>query len=253
MPNLTLSWVSDLSDPDGRGNRYVNMTFEEWDDIGYLGKKDLDAAIEVQGLLKERVGVLQTFTLEPAGESKSGKKRWKVTEFGTPGGAATYTAPSVGAASSAGGPAQANPAPAPTTNTEVSIRAAVALKAAVRICSPDTYVDSVLATADIFDEWLQRKASEPASSEYRQVEDDSPSHAEQPAGAGSDDSSAGVFESSLSAPADSAVEGGSDSALGKAEQPESPTPHQHDWQPHPNLRNWLKCECGEARKTGGYR
>jgi hypothetical protein len=45
-------------------------------------KKDRDRAVELQGLLKEAIGVPREFNVEPAGTSKNGYAKWKFVGFG---------------------------------------------------------------------------------------------------------------------------------------------------------------------------
>lgn len=84
MTEKTVSWVSDISDPDQRGNRYINVAFTDGD-TAYIGKKEYDATLEVQGLLEEaklKAWPLD-FTLEDTGKKNGkGKTKWKLKAFG---------------------------------------------------------------------------------------------------------------------------------------------------------------------------
>jgi hypothetical protein len=257
---------------------YVTAFFTDGD-VGSAGRKDLDAAVEVRGLLQEAIGEELDFTLEPKKPTKSGKAAWKILGFGTPGGAATYTAPGVQGASGSTapgdsgrpGPARGTRSPEPFSEqafrTPDHFRVERALEYAVGTGVKD--INIVLEYADAFNAWMLEKTSEPALREYPQpvvASISAPSTDHQP-GAGSettspvqeasgtagldpvrsamgpagDNPSAGEL-SSLSAPADS--EGG---VATKGKEPAPPS-HEHDWQPHLNLHGWLSCECGENRK-----
>ena len=212
---------------------YVTAFFTDGE-VGSAGRKDMDAALEVRGLLQEAIGQELDFTLEPKAPTKSGKPAWKILGFGTPGGAATYTAPGVqgsGERTTGGG----NSAPRGTRSPEQidDIRRAVALKAAA-LWGQGRSLNDVLHAAAVFNaEWLSD-----ASSAYPST--DSPSVT--PAGA-SEDSGVGV-ESEGKEPAPTPHEY-------ETVVSDDGTLHQHDWQPHPNLHGWLTCECGENRKKYG--
>jgi hypothetical protein len=221
---------------------YVTAFFTDGD-VGSAGRKDLDAAVEVRGLLQETIGEELDFTLEPKKPTKSGKAAWKILGFGTPGGAATYTAPGVqggGAPSVSGGTRSRPPEP---SSEQASIRASVALKAAADFVGHDGTYGDVLRVAEHFDAWLLEKTSD-ASSEYEGggLGTVPPASSKAPAGASEDSSDpAGVRE-----PVEVGSEsGGGVETMGKEA---APPPHEHDWQPHKNLRGWLSCECGENRK-----
>jgi hypothetical protein len=222
--NKTVSSViDDINEWNGPNGTiyYVTAIFTD-ESVGSAGKKNYDAALEVQGLLREAIGVEQDFTLESKGQTKTGREKFAIKGFGTPGGAATYTAPGV---QGNGSPGSGGTAPRSRSPEQIDdIRRAVALKAAVRwVCSnPES---DVIQVADYFDAWLA-KASD-ASSAYPST--DSPSVT--PAGA-SEDSGGGVES--------------------KGKEPAPPS-HIHDWQPHPNLRGKLKCECGEMRNKESVR
>jgi len=233
--------INEWENPRGGSVFYVTAIFTD-ETVGSVGRKDQDAALEVQGLLREAIGVEQDFTLEAKGQTKGGRDKFKILGFGTPGGAATYTAPGVqgGGSSTTGGSGptrRESTFRSPEHDVDASIRAAVALKAAASFLSMTAVsMERVLEVAEFFEEWLQRKASEPASSAYGNGSGTVTPAVQ--AGAGSEDRP----QETRPQPADSA--GLVDSGDGEA--PES-TPHEHDWQPHPQLRGKLKCECGAMR------
>jgi hypothetical protein len=218
------------------------------EDVLSVGRKDHDAALEVQGLLREAIGVEQDFVLEPAKPTKTGRTKWKVLGFGTPGGAATYTAPGIQGGSNAPGvavPQQSRKGGYPPEhNVDASIRAAVALKAAASFLSMSAVgMEKVLEVAEFFEEWLERKTSEPASSAYASgglSTAASASVANEQAGAGSEPTSGEL--SSLSTP-----DGAGLVDSGEGEAPES-TPHIHDYQLRQGVKGFLVCECGKTRK-----
>ena len=255
----------------GRIVYYVTAFFTDGE-VGSAGRKDMDAALEVQGLLQEAIGQELDFTLEPKKPTKSGKAAWKIVGFGTPGGAATYTAPGVQGGGDAASPGRVAPvglararSPEPS-NEQASIRASVALKAAVELLRPaqekhetgQVTPDLVIAVAEWMYEWLEKKTSEPAPSAYPQPVVAAPSEpsTDHQAGAGSEDPS---VPGSVSPGAESA--GSQGSPEGEAGDPVpherdinwpgAKTTHEHDWQPHSNLHGWLSCSCGENRKKYG--
>jgi len=217
---------------------YVTAMFSD-ESVGSVGKLTKADAETVQAQLRDAIGEELDFTLEPKKPTKSGRVAWKITGFGVPGEEPAYTAPGV----QGGGAAAAIHVPrgrSPEHDVDASIRAAVALKAAASFLSMTAVsMERVLEVAEFFEEWLQRKASEPASSAYNGggLGTVTPPSTPQ-AGAGSED----LPQETRPQPADSA--GLVDSGDGEA--PES-TPHEHDWQPHPQLRGKLKCECGAMR------
>jgi hypothetical protein len=229
---------------------YVTAFFTDGE-VGSAGRKDMDAALEVQGLLQEAIGQELDFTLEPKAPTKSGKPAWKILGFGTPGGAATYTAPGVqgdGNAPTVTATRVLNKGSRPPEQID-DIRRAVALKAAVeyvaRWADNSDYTD-VLTHAERFEAWLAKTSD--ASSAYPST--DSPSVT--PAGA-SEDSSGGsdrggtppTIQTPLAGPelAPGSRGGGVES---KGKEPAPPS-HIHDWQPT-GLHGKLKCEgCGEMR------
>ena len=193
------SVIDDISEsvhPQYGTTYYVTCMFTD-DTVGSAGKKKYEHALELQGLLQEAIGIEQEFTLESQGKTKTGRDKFKILGFGTPGGAATYTAPGVqGGGSPAYGPtgsgARARP---PEHDVDASIRASVALKAAVNYCAPQHKVlalDDVFLVAENFDAWLAKKASEPALSAYDSggLGTVTPASSTTPAGAGSEPSAA---------------------------------------------------------------
>jgi hypothetical protein len=252
--------INEWPNPHGGYIYFVTAIFTD-ESVGSAGRKDHDAALEVQGLLREAIGQELDFTLEPKGQTKSGREKFNIKGFGTPGGAATYTAPGVqgggvsaeaqhGKGSLASTPRGRPPEP---SSEQASIRASVALKAAVELLRPlqekhetgEISHSLVTAVADWMYDWLESKTSEPALREYPQpvVAAPSESSTDHQPGAGSEDSSAGgPLGPPFQPPADS--EGG---VATKGKEP-APSSHEHDWQPHPNLHGWLSCECGENRK-----
>ena len=262
--------INEWENPRGGSVFYVTAIFTD-ESVGSVGRKDHDAALEVQGLLRESIGVEQDFTLEPAGLTKTGREKFKIKGFGTPGGAATYTAPAAvqGGASKPGeNRSISSRSRPPEHDVDASIRAAVALKAAVEAGanivgdqrkSKSSYI---LDIAEEFDFWLAKKASEPASSAYAPPVVDA-STSTSPAGVGSEQSSEAGTPVAGTPAAESSDTGGSpasgflprgtftseDREEGVESEGKEPAPssHQHDWQPHPQLRGKLKCECGEMR------
>ena len=221
------SVIDDINKWDGPNGTvyYVTAMFTD-ETVGSVGRKDHDAALEVQGLLREAIGIAQDFTLESKGQTKTGRDKFNIKGFGTPGGAATYTAPGVQGGGSSlpdtsdGGRRHRSP------EQIDDIRRAVALKAAAQ-CVVGTSPQDVLKFADLFLEWL---SSEPALGAYEPVEG-SPSPPQ--AGAGSEDRGEEVGGSTVD-------------HLGEG-TPAS-TPHEHDWQMRQGIRSHLVCDCGATRK-----
>ncbi|HKN43997.1 MAG TPA: hypothetical protein VJW23_08730, partial [Propionibacteriaceae bacterium] len=90
------SVIDDINEWQGQHGSvwYVTAMFTD-ETVGSAGKKSYDAALEVQGLLREAIGQELDFELQPQGQTKTGRDKFKILGFGTPGGAATYTAPGV--------------------------------------------------------------------------------------------------------------------------------------------------------------
>jgi hypothetical protein len=267
--------INEWENPRGGSVFYVTAIFTD-ETVGSAGRKDHDAALEVQGLLREAIGVEQDFTLEPKGQTKTGRDKFKILGFGTPGGAATYTAPGI----QGGGNAPPvvvthNPKGSrPPENVDASIRAAVALKAAASFLSMSAVgMEKVLEVAEFFEEWLQRKASEPALSAYESggppgsplVSLSKPQagvDSEESGGGGASDTSgegtaesppphdfdpvAAAREYNTTDDEPSNVRGGGSptSAAGRGRPPE----HIHDWQLRQGVKGFLVCECGKTRK-----
>jgi len=229
--NKTVSSViDDINEWNGPNGTiyYVTAIFTD-ESVGSAGKKNYDAALEVQGLLREAIGLEQDFTLESKGQTKTGRDKFNIKGFGTPGGAATYTAPSVQGNGSPGGGGTAPRSRSPEQSDEdprrskEEMRRSEALRAAASFLSMTAVsTEKVLEVAGFFEEWL------------------------------SDASSAYEVGSGTASPVDATNDqaGASEDRGGEVEskgkEPASPS-HIHDWQPHPNLRNKLKCECGEMR------
>lgn len=251
MNKTVSSVIDDINEWNGPNGTiyYVTAIFSD-ESVGSAGKKNYDAALEVQGLLREAIGVEQDFTLESKGQTKTGRDKFNIKGFGTPGGAATYTAPGSPGTAAPGGhanmgerysgrsPERIVDGAGPSVDRDVFIQERMdrrtALMQAVDAYNPadpvmpHTIIDgrrACLTLADEFYEWL-RKTSD-ASSAYEVG-----SGTASPVDATNDQADA------------SEDRGGEVESKGK--EPASP-PHIHDWQPHPNLRNKLKCECGEVR------
>jgi hypothetical protein len=241
--NKTVSSVMDLSEPwdNPHGGQVWYVTaFTTDGEVLSAGKKSEDAATELQGLLIEAIGVPQEFELAPDKPTKSGKAKWKILGFGTPGGAATYIAPGV---QGGGMVAGESPAQQPSTRAYVkhrspepsseqaSIRASVALKAAVDAVGKYTGtatrdINLVLELADAFNAWLFEKTSDASSAYEVGSGTASPVDATNDQAGASEDSGGGVES--------------------KGKEPAPPS-HTHDWQPT-GLHGKLKCEgCGEMR------
>ena len=152
-----ITWVSPIGEPSGNyGTRYINVKFSN-EEVGYIGKNDLDTAMEVHGLLQERIEKETFFGVEPAGESKKGFKRWKILAFQgyDPKGVLDVGAGTV--SSDAKGPQGNAPhlgsTPSRSTDKDEDIRRAVALKAAAH-ARPGQPVDVITDLAELFMKWL---------------------------------------------------------------------------------------------------
>ena len=86
--------INEWPNPHGGSIFFVTCMFTD-ETGGSVGRKDRDAALEVQGLLREAIGQELDFPLEAKGQTKTGRDKFTIKGFGTPGGAATYTAPGV--------------------------------------------------------------------------------------------------------------------------------------------------------------
>ena len=160
--------INEWQGPPEVGTIYFVTAFFTNSEVLSVGKKDMDAALEVKGLLQEIIEVPQEFILEPKGQTKKGAAKWNLKAFGPPEGVWTYSTmkggqPEVGAGNGAtsSGPAEASAptAPAPTNNVDASIRASVALKAAATVLSGKGGAQPVIDYAEIFDAWLAKKSS----------------------------------------------------------------------------------------------
>jgi len=189
MTEKTITWVAPMSEADDRGIRWITVKFADGD-TGYLGKKDLDTAMEVAGLLEEAVNQVLDFTLEDTGKTNSsGGSRFKITGFGTPGGAATYTAPGVqgGGNTQAGASVTRSRSPEPNEEdprrSKEEMRRSEALRAAASFLSMSAVgMEKVLEVAEFFEGYL---ASGSASSAYDRPSTET-SASDHQAGAGSE-------------------------------------------------------------------
>jgi hypothetical protein len=81
LTSKTITWVSDIGEPTDRQVRYINVAFAD-KDTAYIGKKNIDTAVEVHGLLTEALNKPIEFTLEESGTNKHGGTKWKIKAFG---------------------------------------------------------------------------------------------------------------------------------------------------------------------------
>ena len=173
------SVMDDINEWQGpNGAVYYVTAFFTNSEMLSCGKKDMDAALEVKGLLQEIIEVPQEFILEPKGQTKKGAAKWNLKAFGPPEGVWTYStikdgSPNVGvegAGNPGGDPIHkgrvagsipvVGPPLAPTNNVDASIRASVALKAAaVSYSGRDVGTVGILDRAEVFDAWLAKKSS----------------------------------------------------------------------------------------------
>jgi hypothetical protein len=263
--NKTVSSViDDINEWNGPNGTiyYVTAIFTD-ESVGSAGKKNYDAALEVQGLLREAIGVEQDFTLESKGQTKTGREKFAIKGFGTPGGAATYTAPGVQGTGGQQKPTGDERIRSPEQNgddprrSKEEMRRSEALRAAASFLSMTAVsTEKVLEVAEFFEEWLEHKTSDASSAYEVGSGTASPVDATNDQAGASEDRGGGV-ESEGKEPAppshdDDPVTSMStdkgqmiyDGEIGTWIPADS---HIHDWQPHPNLRNKLKCECGEMR------
>jgi hypothetical protein len=149
-----VTWVSDISDPDQRGVRYINVAFDDGD-TGYLGKKDYDAALEVHGLLTEAMNgqITQEFILEDTGKkNKKDRTKWKILGFGEYKNPQPFQGSGGPPANlDSAGPRDRSPGTFTenTWNRDDDIRWAVALKAAAA-ARPGQPGDIILDLAHVF-------------------------------------------------------------------------------------------------------
>ena len=160
--------INEWAHPQYGTTYYVTAIFTD-ESVGSVGRKDQDAALEVQGLLRESIGQELDFTLEPKGQTKTGRDKFTIKGFGTPGGAATYTAPSPGSGRTepsggqAGATGSRNRSP---EHDQEGMRHGVAMKAAAIFAQGKSYEALGEAFAFIDRLLLDAKTSEPASSAY---------------------------------------------------------------------------------------
>ena len=175
------SVMDDINEWQGpNGTVYYVTAFFTNNEMLSVGKRDMDAAMEVKGLLQEVIEVPQEFILEPKGQTKKGNPKWNLKAFGPPEGVWTYSmikggqpevaaaGHTVGAAKGVGGVDAGSHAPSrppPLNNVDASIRASVALKAAanvfVGLVEPAGMINltEFFKVADACDEWLAKKSS----------------------------------------------------------------------------------------------
>jgi hypothetical protein len=169
------SVIDEINEWEGRnGTVYYVTAFSTDDDVISVGKKSLDAAIEVQGLLREVIDVEQEFALESKGQTKTFKDKFNLKAFGPPGQAWTYStlkegqsAPSEPLGTETGRVPEVRSRSAATStgtapNSDLAMRASVALKAAANACPPVTNGSDLAwleKVAGELDAWLEYKAS----------------------------------------------------------------------------------------------
>ena len=164
--------ISEWANPHQLGESIYWVTaFFTNKEVLSVGKKDMDAALEVRGLLQEIIEVPQEFILEDAGKSKNkGLQKWKLVAFGPPEGVWTYStikdgSPNVGAGgeqppkSGAADVHRSRPAPAPTNNVDASIRASVAAYTASRVHAGTGNDEAAMTSAEAWFAWLAMKSS----------------------------------------------------------------------------------------------
>ena len=194
--------INEWAHPQYGTTYYVTAIFTD-ESVGSVGRKDQDAALEVQGLLREAIGQELDFTLEAKGQTKTGRDKFTIKGFGTPGGAATYTAPGVqgGVVAPSAGGAGRTRSPEHDQFIQERMDRRTALMQAVTMAPLRTMVQAQPPHGDgsvtvdsewprVADEmyaWL-RKTSEPASSAYGDTPQ-STSSTELQAGVGSETTS----------------------------------------------------------------
>jgi hypothetical protein len=236
--------INEWENPRGGFVYYVTAMFTD-ESVGSVGKKTKADAELVKRQLQDAIGEPLEFTVEDGGISQGGRQKWKIRDFGPPGVQGGDSSKPVGGSANAARSRSPEP-----SSEQASIRVSVALKAAVKAAGYGPLgvdINIVLEYADAFNAWMLEKTSEPALSAYPST--DSPSVT--PAGAGSETTSpvpeATGPSSEASSPAGDLSGGGVES---KGKEP-APPPHEHDWQPHPNLRGKLLCSCGYMRTKEG--
>ena len=245
--------INEWNNPKGGTIYYVTCFFTDGD-VGSVGRKDQDAALEVQGLLREAIGIEQDFTLESKGQTQSGKPRWAVKGFGTPGGAATYTAPA--AQGSPGGGASSRPREGRSPEHDQFIQERMdrrtALMQAVQLFSPGERKEAefyAVPFADRFYSWLRKTSG----SSTPPIPDAAPGMAAASLGDPEPTSETGPTPAGgVATEAENAV---SEDRGGVVEQSEggssdkTTTPlHQHDFYERQGIRNFLVCDCGATKK-----
>lgn len=147
MAKLTItSVVDDIETWSNEYGTFYKVAAFAGKELVFASKKDYDAALALQGELKEVIGKPIEVVVEHAGTSKNDHAKWKLKEI-------------VGAGSS-DGLARGTAATSAPSN-EASIRAAVALKAAasMTMSAGGAYpVGVILSMADDFDAWLAKKS-----------------------------------------------------------------------------------------------
>ena len=162
------SVMDDINEWQGpNGTVYYVTAFFTNSEMLSCGKKDMDAALEVKGLLQEVIEVPQEFILEPKGQTKKGAAKWNLKAFGPPEGVWTYSTikggqPEVGtgleAPQSGDGVIRSDP-PAPTNNVDASIRASVAAYTASRVHAGTGNDEAAMKSAEAWFAWLAKKSS----------------------------------------------------------------------------------------------
>ena len=243
--NKTVSSVMDLSEPwdNPHGGQVWYVTaFTTDGEVLSAGRKTEEDADLIRRQLQDAIGEELDFTLAPDKPTKSGKTKWKILGFGVPGEEPAYTAPGVqGGGSPANRPYSASRSPEHDQFIQERMDRRTALMQAVTLVAfPESEFSAgdLPNIADGLYDWLRQTSD--ASSAYSNGSGTVTPVAEDQAGA-SEDSGGGV-ESEGKEPAPPSHHYDIDPNLGIIEHQ-----HIHDWQPHPNLRNKLKCECGEMR------
>ena len=180
MTTKVVTWISDIGDPTDRGVRYVNVAFSDGV-TGFIGKKEYDAALEVQGLLTEAKNQERDFTLEDTGKkNKNDGTRWKIKSFGeyqpTPyvqGGGSAQPSASGSTGSGVGMPFDSASRPHRSARSpehddfiqERMDRRTALMQAVALVCS-DREDESIISMPDVslavaghFYEWLRQSAS----------------------------------------------------------------------------------------------
>lgn len=246
------------------GTFYGITAFFTDGDTLMVSKKKPEWANELMAILVDIVDEPMDFHLEDKGVSEAGSQKWNVKGIANIEGTVIYGKMADGAEAPGVQGSQAD-GKSPTDGRKSDyprgcspehnddIAKAVALKAAVQVGFVGGAAD-VLKIADEFYAWL--RASEPALSAYPSSGTVTPV-VEPQAGAGSEEPSPVTPVGPVGGAAvagDERGEGVGEATVAQAlgEGTPAPTPHEHDWQPHPNLRGKLKCECGAMRSKAGF-